>query len=151
MANLFKGMSQSNFMDGLVAKAGKNGHELYNFLVELIDENAKKTQKIEPVVEQKPRPNVPNYFEGSKRELLDWAQMYMTEKDYEVMNKWCGSMAHGYFATQIAGRIGLTDFTWIHIARTTDDDPIKVEYYVYMNKNGNLEWSERLLTEAEMI
>ena len=35
MADLFKGMSQSNFLDGLVRKFGLNGHELYDYLMSL--------------------------------------------------------------------------------------------------------------------
>lgn len=33
MADLFKGMSQSKFLDSLVTITGKNGHELYDYLM----------------------------------------------------------------------------------------------------------------------
>ena len=153
MASLFRGMSKDNLLDSLVAASGKNGHELHNFLIELIDNYKAEEQKKEPVVEQKVRPNVPNYFEGSRDEFVDWACMYMTDEDSDVIRKWAGSMAHGYLATQIAGRLGLVDggFTWIYKTHTMSDRPITIEYYVYKNREGMLEWSEEMLTEPEML
>lgn len=43
MATIFTGMSKDTFLDKLVEKTGKNGKELYDYLLELIPEAKKET------------------------------------------------------------------------------------------------------------
>ena len=144
MAKLFSGMSQTNFLDGLVARTGKNGHELYDYLVSLIPKE--ETVEREEVVRECVAPSI---FIGTKQEFLDWAQMYMREDDYQLLNKWKNSMAHGYFACCVAKSLGYADggFTWVYTAHTMGGNPINIEYYIYKTNTGVLDWSEKIFEE----
>lgn len=53
MATVFTGMSKDSFLDNLVERTGKNGKELYDYLLELIPEvkEEKDTSAWEPIKE----------------------------------------------------------------------------------------------------
>lgn len=160
MAKLFSGMSKDNILDGLVEKTGKNGRELYDYLMALLgDKPPKSTISIEQFVDslnnktaEECRKGIkrtpPNAFKGTKQELLDFARMYMGEGDYELLAKWKTSTTNGYFAQCITAAMGLQQFIWYHTALGKDaknkTKEIVVEYHVIWDENTNgLGWYEK--------
>lgn len=145
MATLFHGMSKDSFLDELVKQTGKNGHELYDYLMSLIPEEEKEEKEM--VLSN--REGVPQYYKGTRAGLLEWARPFMKESDYDLLYKWQSSMAYGYFAQSVAAAIGLVDFTWVHTGRTMNGNNISIEYRVYWNnKSNNRDWSEKILDNA---
>ncbi len=144
MATLFHGMSKDNFADGLVKQTGKNGHELYDYLLSLIPEEEKEEEKVFGNKE-----GVPQCYKGTRAGLLEWARPFMKESDYDLLYKWQSSMAYGYFAQSVAAAIGLVDFTWVHTGRTINGNSMLVEYRVYWSdKSNSRDWSEKVLDNA---
>lgn len=110
MAKFFSGMSQSNFLDGLVSITGLNGHELYEYLEQLVRENPKekKEKKIAEVIPQNQlRPGVE--FCGSYKELKDYAALTGVS---EEMVRWIGASAPPFAACIVAAELGLRWFMW---------------------------------------
>ena len=134
MAELFKGMSQSKFLDSLVAETGKNGHELFDYLMDVLKiknvEITKPTKHVEEDIEE----NIPNYFRGTKQGFIDWASFYLPQSRIDVLNKWKTSMTPEYLAMLIARDLGAERFTWIHTAKSRKKNgelvDVEVEYVV---------------------
>lgn len=107
MAKFFSGMSQSNFLDGLVSMTGLNGHELYEYLEQLVKENPKEKKISEIIPQNELRPGVE--FCGSYKELQEYATLAGVS---EKMVQWIGSSAPSFAACIIAGELGLRWFMW---------------------------------------
>lgn len=106
MAKVFKGMSMDNFADKLVEMTNLNGHELYDYLVELIN---KKLVEL-PTVEKEPIiPEGSQVFYGNLKELRQWALMRGVPQDKVG---WFGACAPEYVARIVAGELGLEWFMW---------------------------------------
>ena len=82
MAKIFKGMSQTNFLDGLVEASGKNGHELYDYLIDLLGRDtaelpANDTPNALSTVTKQPFKI--DYFRGSLKEFRAFLEKYDPE------------------------------------------------------------------------
>lgn len=158
MADLFKGMSQSKFLDTLVEKTGLNGHELFDFINEKIDPKQNSINKMVEVLnnssatEAKEKldaitKKAPNTYKGTKQGLIDWASFYLPQSKIDILNKWKSSMTNGYLATRVAEYLGLPNFVWIHTAQAIkpggEKIDIEVEYEAVLDKDrGVYTWVE---------
>lgn len=117
----------------MVAETGKNGHELFDYLMEVLKiKNVKITKPIKHV-EEDIEENIPNYFKGTKQGFIDWASFYLQQSRIDVLNKWKTSMTPEYLIQSIAAEIGAERFTWIHTAKTHRNGKlvdVEVEYVV---------------------
>jgi len=109
MAKYFSGMSQSNFLDGLVSMTGLNGHELYEYLEQLVRDHPKDKKKdISEIIPQKGlRPGVE--FCGSYNDLKNYAAIAGVS---EEMVRWIGASAPSFAACIVASELGLKWFMW---------------------------------------
>ena len=106
MATLFHGMSQNNFLDGLVQKTGKNGHELYDYLQELIVAAPKSDDK-EVYIPTDIKPG--QEFFGDLSTLRNYfAAMGGSDK----MVKFLGACSPDFASCVVAGELGLEWFCW---------------------------------------
>lgn len=114
MATMFKGMSKDNFVDGLVGQTGLNGHELYDYLSELIQ--SKKLVK-----EEKERIEYPTKageeFCGNLTELREY---FKAKGGSEKMVKFLGACSPDFAAAVVAGELGMEWFAWIKPIRFVD-------------------------------
>lgn len=108
MATVFKGMSMDKFTDKLVEMTNLNGHELYDYLVELINKDTPPAA--EPKVEKEPiLPEGSQVFSGNLTELRQWALLRGVPQDKV---KWFGACAPEYVARIVAGELNLDWFMW---------------------------------------
>lgn len=110
MAKFFSGMSKDNFVDGLVAKSGMNGHELYDYLIELLEEHpkVKKETKLEDVIPKEGlRPGIE--FCGGYQELKSYAKMAGVSDN---MIQLIGASAPAFAACVMAAELKLKWFMW---------------------------------------
>lgn len=119
MAKIFRGMSTDNFLDSLVEKTGLNGHELYDYLVKLVeDKPAKKKEEKKELF----FPHGEYVFTGNLAELKEF---YKSNGGSEEIAKWFSSMVPGLAAIHVAAVMELEKFAWVR--------PTKC-----MNRNGSL-------------
>lgn len=82
MAKIFKGMSQTNFLDGLVEASGKNGHELYDYLIDLLGRDTAElpaddaSNTLSTITKQ---PFKIDYFRGSLKEFRTFLEKHDPE------------------------------------------------------------------------
>lgn len=76
MAKLFRGMGRDNFLDGLVEMTGKNGHELYDYLKEIIESHKEPEEKIEEVPQYNGTPS----FRGTRKEFYGFLELHGGER-----------------------------------------------------------------------
>lgn len=110
MAKYFSGMSQSNFLDGLVSITGLNGHELYDYLEQLVKDNPKEKkekdfEEIFPAASLRPGME----FCGKYRDLKEFASLNGVS---EKMVCLIGASAPSFAACVVAAELGLKWFMW---------------------------------------
>ena len=110
MAN-FSGMSKDSFLDGLIAKTGMNGHQLYEYLMDLVDKNPiekEETKKEDIIPKDGLRPGI-EFYGSSYKDLKDYAKKAGVS---ETMIKWLGASAPSFAACIIAAELKLKWFMW---------------------------------------
>lgn len=132
MATQFKGMSQSNFLDGLVTQTGKNGHELYDYLIQLI----KQAKLAMPKNEVKP--NLEDRivtFTGSRDEMCDYIALIGGERN----NSYVSDYALAVYAAKL---LKVKGFKWRKpaIVRSNDgtEEIVVREETAILNEFGEL-------------
>lgn len=108
MAKLFKGMSVDNFLDGLVERAGLNGHELYDYLLELVEKNGPKEQKTVEI--PKPTPTKECELDITLDEMKE---LYLLHGGNPNVSRYFGCSAPELVMCHVAGVMGVKKMTWI--------------------------------------
>lgn len=132
MAKYFSGMSQTNFLDGLVSQTGLNGHELYDYLLECIEKNPKAKEEISlsDIKTESLRPG--RVFCGSYQELKEYAAREGVPEDSVRL---IGASAPSFAACVVAGTLGLKWFMW---ERPNDLTPCNVGAYNHKTKKWDI-------------
>ena len=110
MADLFKGMSKDKFLDGLVERFGLNGHELYDFLMEVKKPEPKEVEtdiSFYPVEDEV-------VFRGTRQEAL---QYIIDRGATEMEQKLFKASSYGFAAAQVAAFARARKFFWEFPAR----------------------------------
>ena len=113
MAKLFSGMSQTNFLDELVSKTGKNGHELFDYLVSLLDGKEPQKPKTDETVKTY---TGKREFAGSRKELIDLLKLHGADC-YGI------SAVTKYAMCLYAARVfGVKEFRWYEPVQAKDEN-----------------------------
>ena len=111
MAKLFKGMSQTNFLDSLVEMTGKNGQELYDYLKEIVESHKEPEKKIEKVPQYNGTPS----FRGTRKEFYGFLELLGGERyTKNGKDEWsaCTVDALANYAARLL-KVQYFDFYWV--------------------------------------
>ena len=138
MANIFKGMSQSKFLDDLATMTGLNGHELYNHLVELVNEN-----KNNKTVEEKPQQifecGDAYIFTGTLSEIR---QFYLDHGGNPKIEAYFGGCCAGLICSHVASALKVRDFSWIREVTVMSKGPDGKHVYHKRPDTVRVVWDE---------
>ena len=125
MANVFKGMAKDKFLDDLATKTGKNGHELYDYLMELLAEKEEEEEELKeaPVVYER------SSFVGTREEFYGFLELIGVPRYTKKGNDIFGACTGDALANAAANTLGVDIFVWNCIVKTKACKTITIDYY----------------------